>query len=150
MIWQIYHFNFNKICLLQRSKSNLSIGVINFFTQWLNLYYIIEKIFLSTKKLFPAENFSEFLYSVFFFLRIYPLRIMQPLIFLHEFLSSASLSAVPHVSSIFLSLPQRFFSGSFLALPVSFCLEDSILSPSWKSFSVPFWARVLATSVFYV
>ena len=67
----------------------------------------------------------------------YPFRIMQLLSFLHECLSFASLSAVPHDSSIFFKSPSKIFSGSFLAFPVSFCQEDYILSPSWESFSVP-------------
>ncbi len=83
----------------------------------------------------------------FSFHYVYLLRIMQLLLFLRECLSFASLSAVPHITSITSSLPQRFFSGSFLAFFVSFFLEDSILIPSWKSFSVPFWGRVLATYV---
>ncbi len=76
--------------------------------------------------------------SEFFFRCFYPLGIMQPFLFRHDDLSFASLSAVPHVSSIFFKSPSNIFLRVILASPVSFCLEDSILSPSWESFSVSF------------
>ncbi len=43
----------------------------------------------------------------FFFCCFYPLRIMQPFLFRHENVSFASLSAVPHVSSIFFKSPSK-------------------------------------------
>ncbi len=45
----------------------------------------------------------------FFFECVYPFRIIQLLLFLHERLSFASLSAVPHVSSIFFKSPSKVF-----------------------------------------
>ena len=56
-------------------------------------------------------------YKNFFFLCIYPLRIMQSLLFLHEFLSFASLSAVPHVSSSFLKSSSKVFLRVIFGLP---------------------------------
>ena len=53
----------------------------------------------------------------FFFFFIYPLRIMQLLLFLHECLSFASLSAVPHVSSIILKSPWKVFFRDIFGLP---------------------------------
>ena len=47
----------------------------------------------------------------------YPLRIMQPLLFLYKILSFASLSAVPHVSSIFLKSPSKIFLRVIFGLP---------------------------------
>ncbi len=44
---------------------------------------------------------------------VYPFRIMQLLLFLHECLSFASLSAVPHVSSIIFGLPCFLLPGGF-------------------------------------
>ena len=61
-------------------------------------------------------------------------RIMQLILFLHECLSFASLSAVPHVSFIFFKSPSKDFLR--VIFHVFFCLEDFILSPSWESFSV--------------
>ncbi len=47
--------------------------------------------------------------NVFFFCCLYPLGIMQPFLFRHNDLSFASLSAVPHVSSIFFKSPSKVF-----------------------------------------
>ena len=70
---------------------------------------------------------------------VYPLRIMQPFLFLHEILF-ASLSAVPHVGSIFLKSPLKVFlmvifgllcfllPGGFHLMPFLGILFCSILS----------------------
>ena len=61
------------------------------------------------------------IYWVFFFLCFFPLRIMQPLLFLNEILSFVSLLAVPLVTFIFLKTPSKVF------LRVIFCLPCFIL-----------------------
>ena len=53
----------------------------------------------------------------FFFCCFYPLRIMQPFLFRNEFLSFASLSAVPHVSYIFFKSPSKVFLRVIFGLP---------------------------------
>ncbi len=56
--------------------------------------------------------------NVFFFFEcVYPFRIMQLLLFLHECLSFNSLSAVPHVSSIFLKSSSKVFLRVIFGLP---------------------------------
>ncbi len=52
-----------------------------------------------------------------FFCCVYPFRIMQPFLFLHEILSFASPSAVPHVSSIFFKSPSKVLLGDIFGLP---------------------------------
>ena len=63
--------------------------------QYINLSQILEcyKLYLYLK-IFGDDKLHVF------FECFYPFRIMQLLLFLHERLSFASLSAVPHVSSI--------------------------------------------------
>ncbi len=59
----------------------------------------------STMKTISLKNF-------FFFCCAYPLRIMQPFLFLHEILSFATLGRSPCQFHFFQSLPQRIFTGS--------------------------------------
>ena len=55
-------------------------------------------------------NFSKLFFYLFSFIDcFYPFVIMQLLLFLHECLSFASLSAVPHVSFILFKSPSKVF-----------------------------------------
>ncbi len=54
---------------------------------------------------------------IFFFGSLYPLGIMEPFLPRHNDLSLASLSAVPHVSSIFFKSPSKGFLRVIFGLP---------------------------------
>ncbi len=57
------------------------------------------------------------------------LRIMQPHLLLHKILFLASLSAIPHVSSIFLNFPSKFFLRVIFGLPCFHLPEEFHLRP---------------------
>ena len=57
------------------------------------------------------------IFKFFFFDCIYPFRIMQVLLFLHECLSFDSLSVVPHVSFTFFKSPSDVFLRAIFGLP---------------------------------
>ncbi len=77
-----------------------------------------------------------FCFVFFFFHCVYPLRLMQLLLFLHESLSFAYLSAVPHVSSIFLCLQRFFYRVIFglSALLLKIICKLFILSYSYSNY----------------
>ncbi len=82
----------------------------------ISLYFVLKNIPRSTS-FFWGHNENLALWCFFFFCCLYLLRILQPLL-------SATFYLLHHSRPIlisdpsFLILPQRFFSGSFLALPV--------------------------------
>ncbi len=55
--------------------------------------------------------------AIFFFGSLYPLGIMEPFLPRHNDLSLASLSAVPHVRSIFFKSPSKVFLRVMFGLP---------------------------------
>ena len=70
-------------------------------------------------------------YNHIFFHCVYPLRIVLLLFFLHECLSFASLSVVPHVSSIFLRSPSKVFLRVIFGLPCLIIIIIIDCSKKW-------------------
>ncbi len=77
-------------------------------------------IIYNVAKLSKCTNCNRNQQAKFEINRTFPLRIMQPLPFLHEILSFVSLSAIPHVSCIFLKSSSKVF------LRIIFCLLHNI------------------------
>ncbi len=90
-----------------------------------------------------------------FFCCLYSLRIMQPFLFRHDILSFASLSAVPHVSFIFLKSPSKFNVTSanilenipFILIVISYENQENSLSFLFPKVLTPSIPKIFVTNL---